>query len=72
MRISYFFVYYGWKNLIMTILMFLFITRSAYSGYPAFSEFFITMYNLLIGMYIIGYYGVWEQDINDDIYPDVW
>lgn len=59
MRISYFFVYYGWKNLIMTVLMFLYILRSAYSGYPAFSEFFITMYNLLIGMYLIGYYGVW-------------
>jgi len=59
MRISYFFVYYGWKNLIMTVLMFLYILRSAYSGYPAFSEFFITMYNLLIGMYLIGYFGVW-------------
>jgi phospholipid-translocating ATPase len=72
MRISYFFVYYGWKNLLMTVIMFLFITRSAYSGFPAFSEFFITMYNLVIGMYLIGYYGVWEQDINDDMYPDVW
>jgi len=30
------------------------------------------MYNLLIGMYLIGYYGVWEQDVNDDLYPDVW
>jgi len=30
------------------------------------------MYNLLIGMFIIAYYGVWEQDINDDVYPDVW
>lgn len=72
MRISYFFVYYGWKNLIMTALMFMFITRSAYSGFPAFSEFYITMYNLLIGMYLIGYYGIWEQDVNDDLYPDVW
>lgn len=26
----------------------------------------------MIGMYLIGYYGVWEQDINEDLYPDVW
>jgi hypothetical protein len=30
------------------------------------------MYNMLIGLIIIGYYGVWDQDINDDVYPDVW
>ncbi len=56
----------------MTILMFLYLIKSQFSGYPAFSEFFISLYNLIIGMYIIGYYGVWEQDINDDLYPDVW
>jgi len=27
---------------------------------------------MFIGMFIIGYYSVWAQDINDDIYPDVW
>ena len=72
MRISYFFVYYGWKNVIMTIMMFLYILRSSYSGFPAFSEFYISMYNMLIGLIIVGYYGVWDQDVNDDIYPDVW
>lgn len=23
-------------------------------------------------MYIIGYYGVWEQDVNDDLMPGIW
>lgn len=27
---------------------------------------------MLIGIFIIGYYAVWTQDINDDIYPDIW
>ena len=36
-RIAYFFVYYGWKNLLLTSMMFLYMLRSAYSGYPAFS-----------------------------------
>ncbi len=53
-------------------MMFLYILRSSYSGFPAFSEFYISMYNMLIGLIIIGYYGVWDQDINDDVYPDVW
>ena len=30
------------------------------------------MYNMLLGMFIVGYYGVWAQDINDDLHPDVW
>ena len=23
-------------------------------------------------MFIIGYYSIWAQDINDDFYPDIW
>jgi hypothetical protein len=23
-------------------------------------------------MFLIGYYSVWAQDINDDFYPDIW
>ena len=56
----------------MTIVMFLFITRSAFSGFPAFSDFYIVMYNILIGIFLISYYGVWSQDINDDLHPNLW
>lgn len=72
MRISYFFVYYGWKNLMMSIMMFLYLLRCAYSGYPGFSEVFIVSYNMLIGIYIIGYYGIWAQDVNVDVHPNIW
>jgi hypothetical protein len=30
------------------------------------------MYNLAIGFFVIGYYGIWAQDINDDFHPDIW
>ena len=66
---SYFFVYYGWKNLIMTLLIFFFMIDSAFSGQPSFSELFISLYNAFIGMIILVYYSIFEQDINSDMYP---
>ena len=36
-RLSYFFVYYGWKNLIMTLILFFFMTESAFSAFPGLS-----------------------------------
>ena len=36
-RLSYFFVYYGWKNLIMTLLLYFFMIDSAFSALPGLS-----------------------------------
>ena len=67
-RLSYFFVYYGWKNLIMTLILFFFMTESAFSAFPGLSEPFITVYNIIIGLVLVLYYSIFEQDINDDQY----
>lgn len=69
LRMSYFFVYYGWKNLTLTIILFCFMTSSAYSGLPGFSSTFIMVYNAFLCSAIIIYYSVLEQDINADTYP---
>ena len=68
-RLSYFFVYYGWKNLMMSLLLYYFMTDSAFSALAAFSDSFIGIYNILIGLCLVVYYSIFEQDINDDQYP---
>ena len=67
-RLSYFFVYYGWKNLVMTLVLFFFMVESAFSAFPALSQPFITVYNILIGMVLVLYFSIFEQDINEDQY----
>ena len=71
-RLSYFFVYYGWKNLIMTLLLYFFMIDSAFSAYPGLSEPFIAVYNIVIGLVLVVYYSILEQDINDDHYEPAW
>lgn len=68
-RLSYYFVYYGWKNLILTLLLYFFITQSGFSAFPGLSEPFMSIYNIIIGLVLVCYFAVFEQDINDDLYP---
>ncbi len=67
-RLAYFFAYYGWKNLIMTLLLYFFMIDSAFSAFTGLSEPFIAVYNVVIGLVLVVYYAVFEQDINDDQY----
>lgn len=71
-RLSYYFVYYGWKNLILTLLLFFFMIQSAFSAFPGLSEPFMSIYNIIIGLVLVCYYAVFEQDINDDLYPEIY
>ena len=58
--------------MIMTLLIFYFLIDSAYSGYPAFSEVFISIYNAFIGIMLLLNYSILEQDINDDTYEQAY
>lgn len=71
-RLSYFFVFYGWKNLIMTLLLYFYMIDSAFSAAPGLSQPFITIYNIIIGLALVVYYAVFEQDINDDLHPKIY
>lgn len=71
-RLSYFFVFYGWKNLIMTLILFFFMIDSVFSAQPGLSDPFIAIYNIIIGLSLVVYYSVFEQDINDDQYSPAW
>ena len=48
--------------------MFCFMADSVFSAFPALSEAFITVYNIVIGLILVVYYSIFEQDINDDQY----
>lgn len=71
-RLSYFFVFYGWKNLMMTLLLYFFMIDSTFSAATGLSEPFITIYNIVIALVLVVYYTVFEQDINDDLFPPAW
>ena len=56
----------------MTLLIFYFLIDSAFSGYPSFSEIFISIYNAFIGLMLLLYYSILEQDINSDTYTEAY
>lgn len=53
----------------MTMLLYFYIIDSAFSAGTGLSEPFITIYNIIIGLVLVVYYAVFEQDINDDLFP---
>ena len=46
--------------------------NSAFSAFPALSQSFIAVYNIIIGLALVVYYSIFEQDINDDQYKPAW
>lgn len=42
---------------------------SAFSALAGLSDPFIAIYNIIIGLCLVVYYAIFEQDINDDQYP---
>lgn len=42
---------------------------SAFSAMTALSDTFIGVYNIVIGLVLVMYFTIFEQDINDDQYP---
>lgn len=66
-RLSYFFIFFGWKNVIITFIIFFFLTESAFSGSFNYTEPFYVLYNSLFSISILVNFGLFEQDINDDL-----
>lgn len=67
-RIAYFFVYFGFKNMLITFVLFYFLAYSGWSGANILSSAYLTCYNSVISVFLTIYYGVLEQDINCDMY----
>lgn len=44
-RLSYFFIFYAWKNIIITFVMFFGNVFNSYSGIINFTELFYVLYN---------------------------
>ena len=71
-RLSYFFIYFGWKNVIITFIIFYFLTESAFSGTFNYTEPCYLLYNSFFGIVMIVYFGLYDQDANDDLEPALW
>lgn len=66
-RLSYFFVFFGLKNMIITVIIFLYLIDCAYSGSLIYTQLFYLLYNCFIGISMLVNYGLYDQDANDDL-----
>lgn len=53
----------------MTLVLYFFMIDSAFSALAGLSDSFIGVYNIIIGLCLVVYYSIFQQDINDDMYP---
>jgi hypothetical protein len=56
----------------ITFIMYFYLIQCGYSGTPAFSQMYLTLYNSLFGVALIIYFSLYEQDLNDDLDPHIW
>lgn len=68
-RLSYFFVFFGLKNMAISVGIFLYLCDCAFSGTLVFTELFYMLYNCFIGISIMVNSALLDQDINDDLHP---
>lgn len=66
-RLSYFFIFFGWKNAIITFSIFFFLTESAFSGAFNYTEVCYVLYNAFFGICLMVHFALYDQDINDDL-----
>lgn len=71
-RISYFFVFYGFKNMIITVILFSFLGYCGWSGANFLSTVYLAVYNSVINVAYTIYAGVYDQDVNADMYPPLY
>lgn len=71
-RLSYFFIFYSWKNIILTFMMFYANVHSSFAGIRNFTQFFYVLFNSFFAVAQIVNSGFYEQDINDDLEPIIW
>lgn len=68
-RLSYFFIFFGWKNVIITFCIFFFLTESAFSGQFNYTQVCYVLYNAFFGICLMVHFALYDQDINDDLEP---
>ena len=68
-RLSYFFVFFGLKNMAITVVIFLYLVDSAFSGTLVFTQLFYLLYNCFVGISMLVNSALFDQDINDDLHP---
>lgn len=66
-RLSYFFTFYGWKNTIITFLMYFSNTFNTFSGVINFTQAYYTLYNSFFAVLQTINFGLYQQDINYDL-----
>jgi phospholipid-translocating ATPase len=71
-RLSYFFVFFGLKNMAITVIIYLYLFDCAFSGSLIFTQLFYLLYNSFIGVVMLVNYGLFDQDVNDDLEPAIW
>ena len=71
-RLSYFFVSFGMKNMVITLVIFLYMTDSLFSGNLIYTDIYYSLYNAFIGVSLLVNMGLFHQDINDDLEPEIW
>jgi P-type E1-E2 ATPase len=57
-RIAYFFVYYGFKNMLIALIMFYYLAYCGWSGANILSSSYFAVYNSVISLFITVYYGM--------------
>jgi hypothetical protein len=53
----------------ITLILFFYLIDSAYSGNMIISQIYYALYNAFIAVSLMVYFGLYEQDINDDLEP---
>lgn len=71
-RLSYFFVFFGWKNIMITLIIYFYQIDSAFSGSFNFTQVFYVLYNSFFGISLLVNLGLYDQDINDDLQLPIW
>lgn len=56
----------------VTAVIFFYLFESAFSGTLIYSALLYMLYNGFIGVCILVHFGLYDQDINDDLEDEIW
>ena len=57
-------LYFFYKNLVFTIPQFMYAYINGYSGQSIYSDYYITLYNLIFTAWPLCARGLWDQDVS--------
>ena len=58
-RLSYFFIFFGWKNVIITFIIFFYLTQSAFSGTFNYTQGYYLLYNSFFAIAVMVHFGLY-------------